>query len=60
MEDAFGESFALANYDLPKRLGKLSVSSLLYAKYEKSQSRAEGYVTISAQGDGVHVLDVSL
>ncbi|KAL0577449.1 hypothetical protein V5O48_004518 [Marasmius crinis-equi] len=63
-ESSIGEPFTLSSYGIPQRLsksGKLpSTSSDLYATHHKASGSSEGYVTVAAQGDGVHVLEVSL
>ncbi|KAF8165883.1 hypothetical protein B0H34DRAFT_254615 [Crassisporium funariophilum] len=52
------EPFVLASYTSSFR-GK-SVQRPLYAtSYRKTGSNADGYVTVAAQADGVHILDVS-
>ncbi|KAF9266181.1 hypothetical protein L218DRAFT_956557 [Marasmius fiardii PR-910] len=63
IESSVGEPFTLSTYGIPQRLsksGKLSsTTSDVYATYHKSGGSSDGYVTVAAQGDGVHVLDLS-
>ncbi|KAH9049690.1 hypothetical protein EDB84DRAFT_1260539 [Lactarius hengduanensis] len=64
MSIAIGEPFLLSSYDIPWR--ELSGSPShhgIYVTHEpatgtKAKSR-EGFVTVTVQGDGVHVLDIS-
>ncbi|KAK1220702.1 hypothetical protein PQX77_016528 [Marasmius sp. AFHP31] len=62
-ECSIGESFTLSSYTIPQRLsksGKLpSTSADVYATHHKAGGGSEGYVTVAAQGDGVHVLELS-
>jgi hypothetical protein len=63
MTTAVNEPFLLSSYTLPKRFVRPSSRpvSNVYATYQHaSTSTAEGYVTVAAQGDGIHILDVSL
>ena len=61
-ETSVGEPFTLSSYAIPQRLskaGKLpSTSADVYAVHHKTGGGSEGYVTIAAQGDGVHVVEV--
>ncbi|KAJ7118777.1 hypothetical protein C8R44DRAFT_853923 [Mycena epipterygia] len=67
MDASVGEPFLLANYGVAQRLKKSkaagktqSPGSNVYATHEKiASSSSDGYVTVTAQGDGVHVLDLS-
>lgn len=60
-ETLVGEPFLLSSYGLPPRLFKSQKNvSSIYAAYEKVSEKSEGHVTVAAQGDGVHVLDVRL
>ncbi|KAL0070179.1 hypothetical protein AAF712_002669 [Marasmius tenuissimus] len=62
-ESSVGEPFTLSSYAIPQRLsksGKLpSTSADVYATHHKAGGGSEGYVTVAAQGDGVHVLELS-
>jgi hypothetical protein len=54
------EPFTLASYTSSSR-GKLKqISENVYATYHRkaSSSSDDGYVTVAAQADGLHVLDV--
>lgn len=60
-----GEPFLLASYGLSKNLPKCTGdlnrgSSYVTATFADGTKGADGYATVTAQGDGVHVLDVSL
>ncbi|KAJ7460953.1 hypothetical protein B0H11DRAFT_2315486 [Mycena galericulata] len=67
MDATVGEPFLLASYGVAQRLQKSkaagksqSSSAHLYATHEKIASgSSDGYATVTAQGDGVHVLDLS-
>ncbi|KAJ7168244.1 hypothetical protein C8R43DRAFT_144266 [Mycena crocata] len=69
MDAGIGEPFHLASYGVAQRPRKLKSKGTskaqhpvanLYATHEKIASgSSDGYVTVTAQGDGVHVLDVS-
>ncbi|KAF7359249.1 hypothetical protein MSAN_01267200 [Mycena sanguinolenta] len=64
MDASIGEPFHLAGYGVSQRLQKSKARSQrptanIFATYEKTASGSrDGYVTVTAQGDGVHVLDV--
>lgn len=62
MTSSVNEPFILSSYTLPKRFaysGKPLAN--VYATHQyASTSTVEGYVTVAAQGDGVHILDVSI
>jgi hypothetical protein len=65
MSVTISEPFLLSSYglskNLPKRVGELKRhSSYVYSTYDKGTKHSEGFATITAHGDGVHVLDVSL
>ncbi|KAJ7090344.1 hypothetical protein B0H15DRAFT_930478 [Mycena belliarum] len=65
MDASVGEPFLLASYAVPQRLqnsrtAKESPRASIFATHGKTASgSSDGYVTVSAQGDGVHVLDLS-
>ncbi|KAJ7243378.1 hypothetical protein B0H12DRAFT_1236417 [Mycena haematopus] len=65
MDASIGEPFHLAAYGVSQRLQKsktISQRSIanIFATHEKTASGSrDGYVTVTAQGDGVHVLDLS-
>ncbi|ESK81645.1 rna binding protein [Moniliophthora roreri MCA 2997] len=64
METSVGEPFTLSTYSIPQRASKSGKSaaklSEVYATHHsRGQGSSEGYVTVAAQGDGVHVLDLS-
>ncbi|KAJ7349092.1 hypothetical protein DFH08DRAFT_697617 [Mycena albidolilacea] len=65
MDASIGEPFHLASYGVAQRLHKLKTKSQrptpsVFATHEKIASGSkDGYVTVTAQGDGVHVLDLS-
>jgi hypothetical protein len=64
MHATLSEPFLLSTYGLPKRsfngISELNRGpSYIYLSHSKAKS-SDGYATIAAQGDGVHVLDVSL
>lgn len=62
MATAVNEPYLLSSYTLPKRFTQPSSKSFsnVYATYQHaSTSTAEGHVIVTAQGDGVHILDVS-
>ncbi|KAF8272086.1 hypothetical protein EI94DRAFT_1567074 [Lactarius quietus] len=64
MSIAIGEPFLLSSYDIPSRVSSGSRSHHgIYVVHEpssgaKAKSR-EGFATVTAQGDGVHVVDIS-
>jgi hypothetical protein len=65
MDASIGEPFLLASYGVTQRLqksakaGKSNLGANVYASHDKFASgSSDGYVTVTAQGDGVHVLDV--
>ncbi|KAF8645497.1 hypothetical protein AX16_007782 [Volvariella volvacea WC 439] len=59
-EPTINEPFLLANYGHSQRLAaRRTDQPNIYATHTpKAGSRADGYVTVTTQGDGVHVLDV--
>ncbi|KAJ7273087.1 hypothetical protein C8J57DRAFT_1128769 [Mycena rebaudengoi] len=65
MDASIGEPFLLASYGVTQRLqksakaGKSNLGANVYASHDKFASGSDGYVTVTAQGDGVHVLDLS-
>ncbi|KAH9077077.1 hypothetical protein EDB83DRAFT_2348082 [Lactarius deliciosus] len=64
MSIAIGEPFLLSSYDIPwRKLSGPPSHHGIYVTHEpatgtKAKSR-EGFVTVTVQGDGVHVLDIS-
>jgi hypothetical protein len=66
MDASIGEPFHLASYGVAQRLQKSKpaaksqrLAANVFATHEKIASgSSDGYVTVTAQGDGVHVLDV--
>lgn len=59
---SIGDPFVLSTYSQPKgatRAGPSGLSNVFASNQHASTSSSEGYVTVAAQGDGVHVLDVS-
>jgi hypothetical protein len=64
MDASIGEPFHLASYGVAQRLQKSKTKSQrptasVFATHEKIASGSkDGYVTVTSQGDGVHVLDV--
>ncbi len=63
MESSIQEPFSLSTYATSKRLQKKSQKggkSSLYASHTTAPTSSDGYVTVTAQGDGVHILDVRL
>ncbi|KAK0190456.1 hypothetical protein F5146DRAFT_1137291 [Armillaria mellea] len=62
MESSIQEPFSLSTYVTSKRLQKKSQKggkSSVYASHTTTPTSSDGYVTVAAQGDGVHILDVS-
>ncbi|KAJ7491244.1 hypothetical protein FB451DRAFT_1514944 [Mycena latifolia] len=60
MDASIGEPFLLASYAVAQRPQKSKSTANIYATHEKfASSSSDGYVTVTAQGDGVHVLDLS-
>ncbi|KAJ6546982.1 hypothetical protein B0H19DRAFT_953737 [Mycena capillaripes] len=67
MDASIGEPFHLASYGVAQRLHKSKAAAKsqhpganVFATHEKlASSSSDGYVTVTAQGDGVHVLDLS-
>ncbi|KAK0491504.1 hypothetical protein IW261DRAFT_1438088 [Armillaria novae-zelandiae] len=62
MESSIQEPFSLSTYATSKRLQKKSQKgskSSVYASHTTTSTSSDGYVTVTAQGDGVHILDVS-
>ncbi len=59
MESSIGEPFVLSSYDSPSKLPKGSENSAgAYVSYDQASTSSEGYATVAAQGNGVHVLNV--
>ncbi|KAE9407182.1 hypothetical protein BT96DRAFT_874785 [Gymnopus androsaceus JB14] len=56
MEASVGEPFVLSSYSTTKKTSK---SASIFASHHKAGGISEGYVTVAAQGDGIHVLDLS-
>lgn len=57
---SIGDPFLLSSYSLSSRLSSSSRKTLdgvLYVTHQAGE-KSEGYATVAAQGDGVHVLDV--
>lgn len=62
MSIAVSEPYLLSSYTLPKRVsrsGSKSFANAYATHHQATTNTADGYVTVTAQGDGVHVLDVS-
>lgn len=62
MESSIQEPFSLSTYATSKRLQKKSQKggkSSVYASHTTTSTSSDDYVTVTAQGDGVHILDVS-
>ncbi|KAJ6488497.1 hypothetical protein C8R47DRAFT_1274615 [Mycena vitilis] len=67
MDASIGEPFHLASYGVAQRLQKSKAAAKsqrpganVFATHEKFASgSSDGHVTVTAQGDGVHVLDLS-
>lgn len=53
-----GEPFVLSTYAVSPRLTKLKLQNVYVSHGEKASAGSDGYATVVAQGDGVHVLDV--
>jgi hypothetical protein len=64
MDATISEPFVLSSYSLSQRLPKSTAEaqtpSNVYATYDNGSGSSDGYVTVTAQGDGVHVLDVGI
>ncbi|TFK62712.1 hypothetical protein BDN72DRAFT_903005 [Pluteus cervinus] len=62
---AINDPFLLATYAYNQRVSKKKPKKAaptpkhVYASHEQISGKSEGFVTIAAQGDGVHVLDVA-
>ncbi|TFK43898.1 hypothetical protein BDQ12DRAFT_623122 [Crucibulum laeve] len=60
---AINEPFLLSSYASTTKAQKSKTESKrpanVYATYQKASSSSDGYVTVAAQADGVHVVDVS-
>ncbi|KAK0207011.1 hypothetical protein DFS33DRAFT_1255556 [Desarmillaria ectypa] len=62
MESSIQEPFSLSTYATSRRLQKKSQKggkSSVYVSHITSSTSSDGYVTVAAQGDGIHILDVS-
>jgi hypothetical protein len=64
MSISIGDPFLLSTYSVPRKPSSFAgnvASSLanVYATHENGLS-PEGHVVVAAQGDGVHILDVSV
>ncbi|SJL02520.1 uncharacterized protein ARMOST_05851 [Armillaria ostoyae] len=62
MESSIQEPFSLSTYATSRRLQKKSQKggkASVYASHTTTPTSSDGYVTVTAQGDGVHILDVS-
>ncbi|KAG6900424.1 hypothetical protein C0993_010812 [Termitomyces sp. T159_Od127] len=57
------EPFVLSTYSASQKLSKSASGSKkqpsVFATYEKASGSADGYATVAAHADGVHVLDIS-
>ncbi|KAF7775824.1 hypothetical protein Agabi119p4_4217 [Agaricus bisporus var. burnettii] len=53
---AINDPFLLSTYSVTKRTSQLSS---VYASYQKPSSSSDGFVSVTVQSDGVHVLDVT-
>ncbi|KAG6897610.1 hypothetical protein C0992_013050 [Termitomyces sp. T32_za158] len=57
------EPFVLSTYSASQKLSKSASGSKkqpsVFATYEKASGSSDGYATIAAHADGVHVLDIS-
>ena len=67
MDATIGEPFLLSSYSISQRLPKSAASgkarqtpSNVYATHDSGSRSSDGYVTVTAQGDGVHVIDVGI
>ncbi|KAH9179596.1 hypothetical protein EDB89DRAFT_1922170 [Lactarius sanguifluus] len=61
MSIAIGEPFLLSSYDIPWRESGSPSHHGIYVTHEPvtgTKKSREGFVTVTVQGDGVHVLDV--
>lgn len=56
MESSIHEPFLLQSYTNSKRFQK--AKALVYAAPAFSSTNNDGYVTVGAQADGIHILDV--
>lgn len=62
---SINEPFLLATYGTPQRLSKSGSGSKkqkpltnVFATHGKASGSSDGYATVTAQADGIHVLDV--
>jgi hypothetical protein len=65
MNSTIGEPFLLSSYALRRQIprpknesGSKKVPAKIHVSSDSSSKNLDGYVTIAAQGDGVHVFDV--
>ncbi|KAJ3908026.1 hypothetical protein F5879DRAFT_794504 [Lentinula edodes] len=63
MEASIGEPFLLSSYTTTNKVSKLSKLSgrlpSIFASHQGTGGNSDGHITVAAQGDGVHVLDLS-
>ncbi|KAF9461998.1 hypothetical protein BDZ94DRAFT_1262189 [Collybia nuda] len=67
MESSIGEPFLLSTYATSQRLQKSAgrkgkkqkLSANVFATHEKASGSSDGYATVTAQADGIHILDIS-
>ena len=68
MSASISDPFLLASYSLPSLPGRASANSsaskashvLVDSQYASTSDKSHSFVSLAVQGDGVHVLDVSL
>ena len=62
MSRSIGDPYLLSSYGLPKTPKRSASTSdmrpRVYATHGQTSSSHDGYVTVTAQADGVHILDV--
>ncbi|KAG5635014.1 hypothetical protein H0H81_012717 [Sphagnurus paluster] len=63
---SIGEPFVLSTYGTSQKLPRASVTiskkrepASVFATYGKASGSSDGYATVTAQADGVHILDIS-
>ncbi|KAJ3936063.1 MAG: hypothetical protein NXY57DRAFT_306926 [Lentinula lateritia] len=63
MEASLGEPFLLSSYTTTNKASKSSKTSgrlpSIFASHHGTGGSSDGHITVAAQGDGVHVLDLS-
>ncbi|KAJ3806808.1 hypothetical protein F5876DRAFT_80319 [Lentinula aff. lateritia] len=63
MEASLGEPFLLSSYTTTNKVSKSSKLSgslpSIFASHQGTGGSSDGHITVAAQGDGVHVLDLS-